>query len=418
MDEHPAKLSRNLLDENQQLRLQEAELDTRLASSQRQNAQAQRMETIGQITIGIAHEFNNSLTVINGAAELLGARIPSEDHQTLDLVENILTACHRAARLTRQIMNFGSRTQGQVSIVTLNETIEETASLLSQVISKRTIISTDLAPDLWSVRVDVTQIEQLIVNLVLNAHHDMHDGGRITIEATNLVLDKPQTNPRPEIEPGEYVLLAVSDNGPGLNPESRDQLYAPPLDTDTTVAAPSLGPATVHALVKQNKGSIRVYSEVSQGTTIKVYLPRWSTSATAKTIVQPVDSMPAGNETILLVEDDHAMREVTQIMLADLGYSVLEAHNANEAQKISEAYPGVIHLLITDVIMPGLGGGELSQRLIQDRPLLKTLFVSGYADRAIVQHGILDNEAPFLQKPFSPLGLARKVRDVLDEKRK
>jgi len=236
----------------------------------------------------------------------------------------------------------------------------------------------------------------------------------MSIETSNVELDEIFAATHAQVKPGQYVLWVVSDSGPGLTPEKKARVFEPFFNAAVDRSGPGLGLATIYALIKQNHGHIWVYSEEGQGTAFKMYLPRSSGTQHDQGYRPAFDDMPRGDEIILLVEDDPSMREVARHVLEGQGYTVLEAQQGDEAMKISASCPDAIHLLVTDVIMPGIGGRDLSRRLIQERPGLKSLFVSGYADRAIVQHGVLDADAPFLQKPFSPVGLACKVREVLD----
>jgi CheY-like chemotaxis protein len=287
-------------------------------------------------------------------------------------------------------------------------------TILRRVIGEDIELITELEPDLWLVKVDPTQIEQVVVNLAVNGRDAMPGGGRLIIETANIVLDEDYVGGHLGVQPGEHVLLAVSDTGLGMSDEVKAHIFEPFFTTKERGKGTGLGLATVFGIVKQSGGNIWVYSEEGHGTVFKIYLPRAVDVAEPPAMPEAKEEVWAGSETILLVEDDEDVREVARAVLQSHGYTVLEAHTGPEALQISLQHPGPIHLLLTDVIMPGMSGTALVQDLMQTRGTLKVLFMSGYADDAIVHHGVLDSGVAFLPKPFSPRALARKVRAVLD----
>lgn len=386
---------------------------TRELQLEEQYNQAQKMEAIGQLTGGIAHDFNNLLTAINGFAELLYMRLPSDDpHQKL--AANILHSGQQAAGLVRQLLAFSRKQLIEPKIVDLNGVVNNMGEMLKRIIGEDIDLKTNLSPSLWAVKVDPTQIEQVIANLVVNARDAMPAGGRLTIETTNMVLDKKYVAGHLGTQPGEHVLLAVSDTGVGMSKEVQTRIFEPFFTTKEKGKGTGLGLATVFGIVQQSGGNIWVYSEEGQGTTFKIYLPRAKEAIQALVPAEVVQKMPHGSETILLVEDDMAVRNLVRHILKEVGYTLLEAQDAQEAQHLAARYSGAIHLLLTDVVMPHMSGKALADQLVQIRPQLKILFMSGYTNNAIAHHGVLDPDVNFLQKPFTSTALAQKVRAVLD----
>lgn len=378
-----------------------------------QYQQAQKMEAIGQLTAGIAHDFNNLLTAINGFAELMKMRMPP-DGPFQDMVDKILGAGQQAARLVSQLLAFSRKQIIELRLLELNDIVIRMDKILSRIIGEHIQMTTNLTSDLWLIKADPAQIEQIIVNLVVNARDAMPQGGQLMIETANVSLDEVFTAAHPEVQSGEYVLLAVSDTGHGMSEAVKTHLFEPFFTTKEQGKGTGLGLATVYGIVKQNNGHIWVYSEEGQGATFKIYLPRVSEAAQPLAQPQVRAEMPAGSETILLVEDEVGVRELAQWVLEGQGYTVLTAPNSQVALELAARHPGPIQLLLTDVVMPGLGGRALAEQLHQTRPGMKVLFMSGYTDEAIAQHGILDPGIFLLQKPFPPIQLARKVREVLD----
>ena len=362
--------------------------------------QAQKMEAVGQLAGGIAHDFNNLLTVINGFSQVtldvLGPNDPARP-----LVEEVQNAGTRAAGLTRQLLAFSRRQVLEPRVVDLTTIVGDTERMLRRLIGEDVILATFLAPDLGRVRVDPGQLEQVLLNLAVNARDAMPRGGRLTIEARN--VSRPT---------GEAVQLAVSDTGTGMDVETRARIFEPFFTTKEQGKGTGLGLAVVHGIVSQSGGRIEVESEPGRGTTFRIELPRVGDSVASAGPTTPAD-LPHGSETLLIVEDEPAVRALDRRVLASCGYTVLEARDGRDAVRVAEGHRGPIHVLVSDVVMPHLGGRQLAERLSATRPGLKVLFVSGYTDDAVVRHGV-GSEFAFLPKPFTPAGLARKVREVLD----
>jgi PAS domain S-box-containing protein len=375
---------------------------------------AQKMEAIGQLAGGIAHDFNNLLVVIVGSADLASAALAADNPVLADLQE-IQNAAARAANLTRQLLTFARRQVTTPRILSLNDLILETDKLLRRLIRENITIHTLPAPDLWPVQADAGQIEQVIVNLAVNARDAMPQGGTLTIETANTLLDEEYARTHPTVTPGPYILLAMTDTGVGMSAEVLRHAFEPFFTTKEQGQGTGLGLATCYGIVSQHGGSIQLYSEVGRGTSVKVYLPRAKDTALAPAGSQEYGQVPRGTETVLLAEDEPAVRRLAARMLHRQGYTVLEAANGVEALEIVESYTGApIDLLLTDMVMPKMGGYELAEQLRQRIPNICVLFMSGYTDNAVVQNGLLDPSVTFIQKPFTPAALARRVRAVLD----
>lgn len=386
---------------------------TRELQLEEQYLQAQKMQAVGQLTAGIAHDFNNLLTAINGFAELAQSRRePDQVYQ--DMLDRILRSGRRAADLVSQLMAFSRKQVLESQIVNLNAVVTDIEKMLQRIIGEHITLKTAPAPDLGLVKVDPAQIQQVIVNLAVNARDAMPDGGYLTIETANVTLDENYTAEHLEMQPGEYVLLAVSDNGVGISAKVKARIFEPFFTTKESGQGTGLGLATVFGIVKQSGGHIWVYSEEGLGTTFKIYLPRTHEAASPVPSPESIHDLLVGKETILAVEDDAGVREFVTRILKQQGYTVLEATDAHEAIRLVKNHQGVIHLLLTDVIMPGANGRTLAAELEQICPGLKILFMSGYTNDAIAHHGVLEPGITFLPKPFTTLGLARKVREVLD----
>lgn len=373
---------------------------------------AQRLESVGRLAGGVAHDFNNLLTVINGYADFALQRVEKQDHLHSDLRE-ILSAGERAASLTRQLLAFSRKQVLQPEITDLNWIIADIEKMLRRLIGEDITLVTHPAPNLDPVLVDASQIEQVIMNLVVNARDAMPTGGRLSIETANVELDDAYVDQHPAVTPGPYVMLAISDTGYGMNQQTRERIFEPFFTTKEGGKGTGLGLATVYGIVRQSRGYIWVYSEPGQGTTFKIYLPR-SERITAKE--RPVARKvvrAAANETILVVEDVEAVRNIVVRILKDAGYSVLAAASGKEALAICQGHPGEIDLVITDVIMPQMSGREVAEQLANARPQTAVLYMSGYTDNAIVHHGVLDPGKQFIAKPFSAADLTHKVREVL-----
>jgi len=375
--------------------------------------QSQKMEAIGQLAGGIAHDFNNLLTAILGFCGLLERQVGANAQMRGDVAE-IRHAAGRAAELTRKLLAFGRRQMLAPRVLDLNGLVADLDKMLRRVIGEHIELVTQLDPELAPVKADLGQLEQVILNLVVNARDAMPQGGRVTIQTANTDLDLAYADTHAPVVPGRYVLLAVSDTGTGMHPEAKAHLFEPFFTTKEVGKGTGLGLATVYGIVKQSGGYIWVYSESGSGTSVKIYLPR------SDQPVQPVPrppvlaGLPTGTETVLVVEDAEAIRSLARKVLTAQGYTVLEAGDGVEALQIAERHTGMLHLVLTDVVMPGMSGRELAQRLAPLRPQLKLLYMSGYTGDAVVHRGVLEDGLPFLAKPFTPEDLASKVRDVLD----
>ena len=389
---------------------------TREAQLEEQYRQLQKMEVMGQLTSGIAHDFNNLLTVINGFAELLQVQL-SPYEPAHELLAKIRDAGRHGVELVQQLLAFSRKQTITPRLVDLGQLVAGMQSMLQRVIGEHIELTTHVAPDLWPVKVDATQMEQVIVNLAVNARDAMPQGGRLTIEVANVVLDHEYVGGHLQAQPGEHVLLVISDTGIGMTPEVKAHLFEPFFTTKGQGKGTGLGLAIVYGIVKQNGGNIWVYSEEGLGTTFKIYLPRADTESAAQSAARTEvrEPSPNGNETILLVEDNDSVRDLARLVLRRQGYQVLSAADGQEALDVAADYSGRIHLLLSDLVLPGITAAWLSQRLGQLHPGLKTLFMSGYTDDMVARCNGSETTFAFLQKPFSSLELARKVRAVLDE---
>jgi hypothetical protein len=375
--------------------------------------QAQKMEAVGQLAGGIAHDFNNLLTAILGYTNLMIDEIAKEDPLRQDL-EEIKSAGERAAALTRQLLAFSRRQMLQPQAVDLNALVHQLERLLRRLISEDVELVTALAPELPAIKVDPASIEQVLVNLAVNARDAMPTGGRVTIETALVDLDDNYVGTHPSVAPGRYVMLAVSDTGQGMDEGTRARIFEPFFTTKEQGKGSGLGLATVYGIVQQSGGAIWVYSEPGRGTSFKVYLPTTDAAVPARPVVASTDSARKGWETVLLVEDEDAVRALAREVLRRNGYVVLEARHGLDALRLAERHTDPIQLLVTDVVMPHMSGRELADRLAEVRPNMRVLFMSGYTDHAAM-HRHLTPGAAFLQKPFTPETFARKVRSMLDE---
>jgi two-component system cell cycle sensor histidine kinase/response regulator CckA len=373
--------------------------------------QSQKLEAVGMLAGGIAHDFNNLLTVIGGYSDLTLTKLRAEDPLRRHVTE-ISKASDRAAVLTRQLLAFSRKQVLQPKVLDLNSIVGEMEKLLRRLIGEDVKFRAVFSPEIGSVKADPGQIEQVIMNLAVNSRDAMPNGGTLTIETGNVVLDEEYARTHVTVPPGHYVLLAVSDSGCGMDSATQARIFEPFFTTKEQGKGTGLGLSTVYGIVKQSGGSIWVYSEPGRGTTFKVYLPRVDEVPTTE-VRREIKETIKGSETILLAEDEEMVRELSNEVLVAYGYKVLEAANGGAALLICERYEGEIDLLLTDVVMPEMSGPELAQRLKQLRPNMKVLYMSGYTDNAIVHQGVLDEGANFIQKPFAPVSLAEKVHSVL-----
>ncbi len=379
--------------------------------------QAQKMEAVGRLAGGVAHDFNNLLTIINGYAELIADRISSGDRHR-GMLEEILAAGNRAASLTRQLLAFSRRQVLEPRILDLNKVLADIEKMLHRLIGEDVEMVATLNPGLGLVKVDPGQVEQVIMNLAVNARDAMPAGGKLLIETYSVEIDEDEARRHSNFIAGKYVVVAVSDTGCGMDAETQAHIFEPFFTTKEKGHGTGLGLATVYGIVKQSGGFIWVYSEPGVGSTFKIYFPRVEeTVPSAEPAIIRAKGVK-GTETVLVVEDEEGVRSLVRQTLTEYGYTVLEAEGAEQALKVSEGYSKPIHLLLTDVVMPLTGGKELASRLSTLHPETRVLYMSGYTDDAIVRHGILQGDTPFLQKPFAPNVLLKKVRAVLKMKQK
>jgi len=380
---------------------------------EQQLLQARKMEAVGRLAGGLAHDFNNVLTAVLAAAELLLLDTPvGAAHR--EEIEIIRDGATRAKDLIRRLLAFSARQVLYPTVLDLNGLVTDLSKLLRRLIGEDIDLSTALAPDLGAVRADAGQLEQVIVNLAANARDAMPQGGRLMIATANVDVESAEAAPAPELPPGRHVRLEVSDTGVGMDAETVAHPFEPFFSTKPRGQGTGLGLATVYGIVRQSGGSVAVDSAPGQGAVFQVYLPRVSEPVQPADRPQPVARPAAGTETVLVAEDEPLVRILARKVLQLAGYDVLVAAGGREALEIAARHDGPIHLLLTDVVMPEMNGRELMQRLAEIRPATRVLYMSGYADEAVARHGALDPGTAFIQKPFTPEGLARKVRDVLD----
>jgi PAS domain S-box-containing protein len=380
---------------------------------QQQFRQAQKMEAVGRLAAGVAHDFNNLLMIIGSSAELL--QQSKNDTSKIDrYTADIRKATDRAAGLTRQLLAFSRKQPLQLATIDLNAVVEDLWKMLPRLLGEDIEMVKGLAPKLAKVNVDRGQIEQVIMNLVINARDAMPKGGKLVIETNNVDLDSSYAKQHGiALTPGKYVMLAITDTGVGIDAETRTRIFEPFFTTKEQGKGTGLGLATVYGIIKQSEGFIWVYSEVERGTTFKIYLPRVAAPVSAEA-AEVVAAVQGGNETILLVEDEGTLLKVASEYLQSKGYRVLEAGTGTEAVKLCQDYSGKIDLLVTDMVMPGMGGPEVAKVAMKMRPGLKVIYVSGYTDRAVDKES-LGPDAAFLQKPFSLDALARRIRELVSK---
>ena len=374
--------------------------------------QAQKMEAVGRLAAGVAHDFNNLLTAILGTTDLMIEDLPADDPDREGLLD-IRGAAERAAVLTRQLLTFSRQQVVSPRMLRLNELITDLVKLLRRLLGEDVTIASALAPDCGAVKADPGQLEQVLVNLAVNARDAMPNGGRLTIETRNVDLDADYPTERVMIPAGRYVMLAVTDNGTGMDAQTNARIFEPFFTTKPVGKGTGLGLATVYGVVQQSGGYIWLYSELGHGTSFKIYLPRVDADGPQPAEEEQRASALDGSETVLVAEDEEAVRLIIAKALEARGYRVLSARDGSEALELAAGHGG-IDLLVTDVVMPDMNGRELSRRFTEARPNLRTLYLSGYTDDAMLHRGVLQEGVAFLQKPFSLGALARKVRDVIE----
>jgi two-component system cell cycle sensor histidine kinase/response regulator CckA len=372
----------------------------------------QKMEAIGRLAAGVAHDFNNILSVILSYAQMMEDDLEPEEPLRNSAME-IRTAGMRAVDLTRQLLTFSRQQVRVVSVVELDHTVAGMESMLRRLLGAHIKLTVLPGAAPWRVRVNPGELEQVLMNLAVNARDAMPQGGNLTVETKKVELDEDYANAHHDVVAGSYVMLAVSDSGTGIDKETLARIFEPFFTTKDMTNGTGLGLATVFGIVKQSSGHIWVYSELGVGTTFRVYFPRTDAAPEAQQSMRPLAELGRGTETILLVEDDDHVRAVARGILRRSGYVVLDAPNGGEALLICEQHRATIHLLLTDVVLPRMSGRQLAERLGASRPEMKVLFMSGYTDDAILQHGILNSDVEYLQKPITPGSLTRKVREVL-----
>ena len=384
------------------------------AALQEQLRQSQKVEAIGRLAGGIAHDFNNYLTVIKGYSELSRFEL-KEGNPLRGNIDEIQNAAERAASLTRQLLAFSRRQVMEIQVLDLNTVLRDLEKMLRRVIGEDIELITLLAEDLGRARADVGQIEQVIMNLAVNAKDAMPSGGKLTIETANAELDESYARSHLDVKHGPYVMFSVSDTGVGMSPEVKERIFEPFFTTKEKGKGTGLGLSTTYGIVKQSGGHIWVYVEQGKGTTFKIYLPRVNEPLEEIRKKVSKEELPRGDETILIVEDEEEVRKLAGKILERQGYRILETFNGNDALVACERHQSPIHLMLADIVMPGMSGSELGKLLKPLYPDIKTLYMSGYTDNAIVRHGVLEKGVNYIQKPFTMEGLAKKVREVLDK---
>jgi signal transduction histidine kinase len=384
-----------------------------LRKSEEQLLHAQKMEAVGRLAAGVAHDFNNVLSVILSNAQLIVGDLDPKEPLRAD-VEQINNAALRAASLTRQLLAFSRQQVLEAKVLNLNQVVRGFESILRRLLGADVELTTLLASNLWNVRADEGQIEQIAMNLAVNARDAMPEGGKFTIETANVELDDDYARAHPEVSAGAYVMLATTDTGMGMDRKTQARIFEPFFTTKEPGRGTGLGLATVFGIVKQSGGHIWVYSEPGNGSTFKLYFPKVTAAAQqTRPSERPPRESYRGDATILLVEDDEPVRVVARNILRRNGYVVLEASNAGEALLLSQQHGSPIHLLLTDIVLPRMSGQKLADRLKLQRPEMLVLFMSGYTNGGTLQHGVPNTDATYVQKPLTPSSLARKVREVL-----
>jgi two-component system cell cycle sensor histidine kinase/response regulator CckA len=408
LDDTPTRLAvaLNLLLDDRAFRVAQSE------RSQERLRHSQKMEAIGSLAGGVAHDFNNLLSVILGYAELVLGELP--DGPLRSDIQEIHRAGERARELTRQLLAFSCRQILEPRVVDLNAIVHGLEKMLRRLLGEGVTLSLLTFTQLAKIKADPGQLERVIMSLAANARDAMLAGGTLTLETDNVQLDGASAGKHPELVPGPYVRLAVTDTGVGMDASVRERIFEPFFTTKEQGRATGLGLATVFGIVRQSGGHIWVDSEPGRGTIFEIYFPPHDQHASIPVPMLAAASGRRGSETVLLVEDEEQVRALARTVLGRNGYNVLEAQNGGEDFLISQQYPAQIHLLLTDVVMPRMTGKELAHRLAPARPLMKVLYMSGYTDGSVVHHGVLDAGIAFLQKPITPDALLRKLREVLD----
>ncbi len=379
---------------------------------EQQVRQSQKMEAVGRLAAGVAHDFNNLLTVIGGHGILLREKLAEGSEFAVDLDE-IVKAADRAAQLTRQLLAFSRQEVRNAQVIDLNAIVRDVSRMLRRLVGEHIAFVLTLGEPIGGVRADQGQIEQVIFNLAVNARDAMPGGGTLTLETSNVILGEPYVDGHFGVQPGPYVVLTVSDTGTGMDPETQENIFEPFFTTKPAGEGTGLGLATVYGIVKQSGGKVWVYSEPGRGTTFKIYLPAVHASLESKEASAAM-AASRGSETIVLVEDEDSLRRIARTVLETRGYNVLVASSGAEALQMLASHAGPIDLLVTDTVMPGMSGRSLSHRVREAYPGTRVLLMSGYSQDAVVLHGELGPGTAFLQKPFVPNMLARKVREALD----
>ena len=386
---------------------------TRVKQLEQQFRQSQKLEAIGRLAGGVAHDFNNQLTVIYGYTQILLDDAPNDAQS--DMLREIKKAGERAAALTRQLLAFSRNQVLEPKVLDFNSVVIESEKMLARLVGEDIDLATVLHPNLGRIETDPSQLEQVLMNLVINARDAMPQGGKLTIETANAVLDRAYCQLHKEVQPGNYVMLAVHDSGCGMDEHTKVHLFEPFFTTKELGKGTGLGLAMIHGFINQSGGHISVESQLGLGSTIKVYLPEVQKALRSSgKLPLGIDGIPHGNETVLLVEDDDAVRIFASQVLQACGYTVLKAAGGQEAIQLIKTHSGQVQILVSDVVMPGLCGREVAEQVRALEPAIKVLFLSGYTDDAVIRHGIRASEVAFLQKPFTPSELAVKVRKVLD----
>ena len=391
----------------------EKEDEAALRRSEEQLIQAQKMEAVGQLAGGLAHDFNNLVSVITGYCGFLQRDLAGDDARVRD-VKEIQAAAESAASLTRQLLAFSRKQVLQPKIVNLNDSVEQLEHMLRRLIGAQIEIKTKLDPDLQLVKADPNQLNQVVMNLAVNARDAMPGGGVLTLETENVQLDEEYARTHPGVRAGPHALLCIRDNGIGMSPETQARIFEPFFTTKEPGMGTGLGLSTVYGIVRQSGGHIWVYSEEGLGTVFKLYFPVTDEATEETAAPRVADEALRGSETVLVVDDSESLRPVVTRILRQYGYAVVDAASGAEALRLAEEQSGPVHLLLTDIVMPGMTGPELARDLSRRHPGIRVLFMSGYAENAVVREGLRHPSAGFIEKPFSPETLAREVRRALD----